>query len=200
MDVTFAPPPLTPAQRRQLLVMRKWRASESRIVRRGMFGRLTIAVEPAIIAVLFAAIGSYLALHGRSDATHNDWIFSIVFLPGAAAFAIYAVVLMLEPIRALRETSQPIFIVDGYLRTRGCDDFSTAGTNGFVAVLTDDRRVACEWPTIGEGTLRYEVSPAQIEFSEYGGIHAIDGRPTGVLPENFPPLGVGANQKPRKRL
>ena len=179
--------------------MRRWRPDERRIVRRGMFGRLTIAVEPAIIALLFGWFGYWIAIHGRSDATHNDWIFSIIFLPGAAVFAIYAVVLMLAPIRALRESYQPIFVVDGYLRTRGRDDFSTAGTNGYVAVLTDQRRIACEWPTHGEGNLPFSVQPAMLEFSEYGGIHAVDGSSTGALPDDFPALGIGANRPPKSR-
>ena len=198
MDVSFVPPPLTPAERRRVLVMRKWRPDERRIVRRGLLGRLTIAVEPAIIALLFAWFGYWMATHGRSDATHNDWIFSIIFLPGAAAFAIYAVVLMIEPVRALAETAQPIFIVDGYLRTRGRDDFSAAGTNGYVAVLTEAHRVACEWPTRGEGNLPYAVQPAMLEFSEFGGVHAVDGRGTGVLPDDFPVLGIGGNRPPRR--
>src|ERR1700730_2688893 len=99
MDDAFVPPPMTPAQRRLTLVMRPWRPDESRIVRRGMFGRLAIAVEPAVIAVLFGWFGYWMATHGRSDATHNDWIFSIIFLPGAAAFAAYAFILMAGPMR-----------------------------------------------------------------------------------------------------
>jgi len=176
-----------------MLAMRPWRPEERSIVRRGMFGRLTIAVEPAIIALLFGWFGYWIATHGRSDATHNDWIFSIIFLPGAAAFAVYAVVLMQAPLRALRETYQPIFVVDGYVRTRGRDDFSLSGSNGYVAVLTEDRCVACEWPTHGKGDLPFAVQSAMSEFSEFGGIHAIDGKKTGVLPEHFPVLGIGAN-------
>lgn len=194
MQDAFVPPPMTPAQRREVLSMRKWRPDERRVVRRGLFGRLTIAVEPAIIAVLFAWFGYWIATHGRSDATHNDWIFSIIFWPGAAAFAVYALLLMAAPIRALRETYEPIFVVDGYLRTRGRDDFSASGTNGYVAVLTEERRVACEWSTHGRGELHFALEPAMLEFSEYGGIHAIDGKKTGVLPDDFPVLGVGANK------
>ena len=200
MDTSFAPPPLTSSERRATLVMRPWRPDERRIVRRGLFGRLTIAVEPAIIALLFGWFGYWMAAHGRTDATHDDRIFSIIFLPGAAAFAAYAVILMIQPIKALRETYEPIFIVDGYLRTRGRDDFSAPGTNGYIAVLTEGRRVACEWVTNGEGDLPFAVQPALLEFSEYGGIHAVDGRKTGVLPEDFPVLGIGGNRPPRRRL
>jgi hypothetical protein len=198
MAVSFVPPPLTPADRRRLLVMRTWRPDERRIVHRGLFGRLTIAVEPAIIALLFAWFGYWMATHGRTDATHDDWIFALIFVPGAAAFAIYAVVLMIQPVRALLETYEPIFIVDGYLRTRGRDDFSPYGTNGYVAVLTEDRRVACEWRTHGEGDLPFAVEPAMLVFIEFGGIHTVDGFPTGVLPKDFPVLGIGGNRPARK--
>ena len=186
---------LSPAQRRRLLAMRPWRPDERRIVRRGMLGRLAIAVEPAAIALLFGWFGYWIATHGRSDATHDDWIFSIIFLPGAAAFAVYAVVLMAAPIRALRETYEPIFIVDGYLRTRGRDDLSATGSSGYVAVLTEERAVACEWPTRGEGELPFALEPAMLEFSEFGGIHTVDGKRTGVLPDDFPVLGIGANNR-----
>ena len=40
------------------------------------------------------------------------------------------------------------------------------------------------------------VRPAMIEFSFFGGIHRIDGRSTGVLPETLAPMGVGANTPP----
>jgi hypothetical protein len=195
----FVSGPLSPADRRRLLAMRRWRPEELRVVRRGLLGRLSIAIEPAVIAIVFACIAYWLAAHGRRDATHDDWIFSIVFVPGAAAFAAYAVLLLVEPVRALRQTAQPIFVVEGYVRTRGRDDFSESGSNGFVAVLTHDKRVAGEWPTRGSGDLAFCVSPAQIEFSEYGGIHSIDGAPTGVLPEDFPPLGVGAAARGRAK-
>ncbi len=199
MAEDFAPAPMTPAQRRELLAMRRWRPDERRIVRRGLLGRLTIAVEPGIIALLFGWFAYWIGTHGRTDATHDDWIFAIIFLPGAAAFAIYAVVLMLGPVKALRETYQPIFVVDGYLRTRGRDDFSLSGSNGYVAVLTDGKRVACEWATRGDGDLPHAIAPAMLEFSEYGGIHSIDGKPTGVLPQDFPVLGVGINRPGQDR-
>jgi hypothetical protein len=37
------------------------------------------------------------------------------------------------------------------------------------------------------------LRPALIEFSFYGGIHRIDGRSTGIVPESMPTLGVGSN-------
>jgi len=34
--------------------------------------------------------------------------------------------------------------------------------------------------------------PAHVEFTEYGGVLRIDGRSTGVLPDDIPALGIGA--------
>ena len=59
------------------------------------------------------------------------------------------------------------------------------------AVLTEDRRVACEWPALGQIELPNLVRPALCEFSEYGGVHAVDGHLTGVLPARIPTFGVG---------
>ncbi|HXW77640.1 MAG TPA: hypothetical protein VEJ20_09530, partial [Candidatus Eremiobacteraceae bacterium] len=86
MDTDFVPPPMTPAQRRRTLAMRRWLPEERRIVHRGLLGRFTIAVEPAAIAVLFAWFAYRLAFDGPPWARHENWIFSLVFLPGAAAF------------------------------------------------------------------------------------------------------------------
>ena len=161
-----------------------------------MLGRFFIAIEPAVIAVVFGWFGYWLGTHGRHDATHDDWVFSIIFIPGAIAFAAYAVALLAGPLRALRQTYEPIFIVDGYIRTRGRDDFSLEGSNGYVAVLTDARQVACEWAARGKAELLFDVRPALLEFSEFGGVHTVDGRNTGVLPDDFPVLGIGASSKP----
>ena len=178
--------------------MRRWTPDERSIVRRGLFGRLAIAVEPAIIALLFGAFTAgllHLAADGNPDHAGLQ-LLAPIFGVGALAFAIYAIWMMRAPIRALRETYQPIFVVDGYLRTRGRDDFSERGFNGYVAVLLPDRRIACEWPTIGEGDLSATESAALLEFSEHGGIHSIDGRATGVLPRNFTNIGVSSNRPP----
>lgn len=161
---------------------------------RGFLGRLFIAVEPAALAALFAFF-AVLLLRKPEHADYR-WIAAIVAV-GAITFIIYAIVLMIAPARALLETWKPIFIVDGYLRTRGRDDFSTEGSNGYVAVLDPTHRVVCEWSTVGQGDLPFDEHPAYLEFSEYGGVHSIDGRPTGVLPEKFPPLGIGGNRPPR---
>ena len=58
-------------------------------------------------------------------------------------------------------------------------------------MLTETRIVACEWPTLGEIELPDVTRPALCEFTEYGGVHAVDGRSTGVLPTRIRPLGVG---------
>jgi hypothetical protein len=98
---------------------------------------------------------------------------------------------MIPPARALVHTTRPIYSVDGYLRYRGRDEHSAPETNGYIAVLTEDRRVACEWPAIGHNELPNHIRPALCEFTEYGGVHAVDGRLTGVLPARIPTFGVG---------
>jgi len=179
--------------------MRRWAPDERQVVIRGLFGRLAIAIEPAAIALLFG-IFTVSLLRLAADGTEEHaglQLLAPIFGLGAAAFAVYALFLLRAPLRALRETYQPIFVVDGFLRTRARDDLSPRGFNGYVAVLTVDRRVACEWPTIGDGDLAAVETPALLEFSEYGGIHRIDGQPTGVLPLGFQNIGVGSNKPGR---
>jgi len=197
-EPSFLRTTLTASDRRQLLAMRPWRSDERRIIVRGLFGRVAIAIEPAIVAILFSAFGLRLLRLGTDGNPDHGGLqlLAPIFLLGAAMFAVYAMLLLAAPFRALRETYQPIFVVDGYVRTRGRDDFSQRGSNGYVAVLLDDRRVACEWPTVGVGDLPNRTDAAHMEFSEYGGIHTIDGRPTGVLPAGFRNIGVRSNQPP----
>jgi hypothetical protein len=121
---------------------------------------------------------------------HNMVVLSPVFAIGVIACIFYALVLMWNPTRALRHTFRPIFIVDGYVRYRAPDAKSPVDSNGYVAVLTEDNVLACEWPTLGDIPLRAQTIPALTEFSEYGGVHSIDGRSTGVLPERIARLGV----------
>ena len=45
--------------------------------------------------------------------------------------------------------------------------------------------------SLGEIELPRFTRPALCEFSEYGGVHHVDGRSTGVLPARIAPLGVG---------
>lgn len=165
---------------------------------RGAAGRFVVAMEPAIIALLFALFTFGIErLAGTKD--HQGYIyFAWVFAFGAASFTLYAIALLVNPIRALLQTREPIFIVDGYVQTRAPDARSTAGSSGYVAVVLADGRVACEWSTVGEKPLPDIRYPAFMEFSEFGGIHAVDGRSTGVLPDDFPILGVGGARPPKR--
>lgn len=114
-----------------------------------------------------------------------------IFAVGFLGFIGYTVGVLYRPLRALLETSKPIFIVDGYIRTRVPDE-EAEGAKGYIAVLSEDHRVVFEWPAAGKAALESTLRPAHVEFSEYGGIHRIDGRSTGVLPESLPTLGIGA--------
>jgi hypothetical protein len=97
---------------------------------------------------------------------------------------------MLPSVRAMFETFAPIYVVDGYVRYRVAQGVLP---EYYVAVLSPDRQVLGEWPlrewpvSIG----KRELWPVLVEFSRYGGIHKIDGRPTGVLPSEIAPFGVG---------
>jgi hypothetical protein len=181
--------------------MRRWTSQERIVVLRGLLGRVAIAVEPAIIALLFAFLTVGLwRMAGDGSAQHAGLqLLAPIFGLGAVAFTLYAIFLLRTPLRALLETYQPIFIVDGFLRTRARDDLSPRGFNGYIAALTEDGRVACEWPTIGDKDLAFVQTPALLEFSEYGGIHRIDGVPTGVLPDTMRNIGVGSNKPPAPR-
>ncbi|HXW51938.1 MAG TPA: hypothetical protein VEJ41_08105 [Candidatus Acidoferrales bacterium] len=178
--------------------MRRWSPQERQVVVRGLLGRLAIAVEPAIIALLFGVFTSALWRMGvdGTPAHAGLELLAPIFGLGAAAFTVYAIYLLRAPLRALRETYEPIFVVDGFLRTRSRDDLSERGYNGYVAVLLEDGKVACEWPTMGDGDLAPLQRPAMLEFSEFGGIHRIDGTPTGVLPQSMQNIGVGSNKPP----
>ena len=116
-----------------------------------------------------------------------------IFAVGFLGFVAYGVGLMLGPLRALLSTSQPIFIVDGYLRSRPPDARSEEDSAGYVAVLTADSEIAYEWPAHGEATLEASLFPVHVEFSEYGGIHKVDGKSTGVLPSGMTRLSIGVN-------
>jgi hypothetical protein len=185
---------LTANERDAALIRRNWRRSERLVVLHGFFGRLCIAIEPILCGTMFLALTIGMLIV-RTDPTHpndhNMVILSPVFALGVVACIFYALALMLAPTRALLQTFRPIFIVDGYVRYRPPDAESPVDSNGYVAVLTEDSSVACEWPTIGDVALRAVTIPSLAEFSEYGGVHRIDGRPTGVLPERIARLGVG---------
>jgi hypothetical protein len=188
---------LTPQERRQSIAMRPWRPQERKVVWHGASGRFLIALEPAALALLF---GLFMLAIARVSGTkeHQGYIyFAWVFGFGAVSFTLYAVALLVNPIRTLLQTREPIFIVDGYVRTRSPDSRSLPGSSGYIAVVLPDRRVACEWPAVGNQPLPDEEYPAFMEFSEFGGIHSVDGLSTGVLPEEFPAFGVGGARPPK---
>ena len=182
------------------LVRRAWTKAERRVVINGLFGRLLIAIEPLICTLVFGALTVGLIFFplpaGASVQQHRDAavVLSPIFGLAATAFLIYAVAVLVTPVRALLHTFSPIYIVDGYLRYRRPDRHTEADSNGYIAVLNEDRRAIAEWPSVGDYEAPDSLRPAMIEFSVFGGIHRIDGRSTGVLPESLPaPGGIGAN-------
>jgi hypothetical protein len=187
-----------PSARDAVLVRRSWTASERRVVLRGLYGRLLIAVEPIICGTMFGALTLaliFLPLPESAHLPHRDAaiVLSPVFGVISLAFSAYAIILLVSPVRALIQSFSPIFIVDGYLRYRKPDRATEADSNGYVAVLGEDRRTIAEWPTVGDDPVVDSIRPAMIEFSYYGGVHRIDGRSTGVLPEKMSAVGVGSN-------
>jgi hypothetical protein len=185
---------LTADERAKSLIRRPWTRAERFVVLTGFFGRLSIAIEPLICGVVFAAItaGVFAAPHLSPRWVNKDIvIIAPVFGLGVLACIAWALGVMLAPARALAHTIRPIYTVDGYIRYRPRDERSEIDSNGYIAVLTEDGSVACEWPTLGTIELPHHTHPALCEFTEYGGVHAIDGRRTGVLPERIPTFGVG---------
>ncbi len=168
------------------IARRPWTRAERRVVLRGFFGRLTIAIEPLIASVFFALLPIGMLWRRQENALMLTPIFAFASL----AFLAYAVALMLPVTRALLETFQPIYTVDGYVRYYSTDEPQPAH---FVAVLSADRRRLGEWPLRERPTAIGDRNdwPVLVEFSPYGGIHNIDGRSTGVLPENIAAFGVG---------
>jgi hypothetical protein len=152
---------------------------------RGFLGRLTIAIEPLVVAVFFALLPIGLLLRKQEIAL----LLAPIFAFAAIAFLAYAIVLIVPPARAVAETFEPIYTVDGYVRYRTAHN---APPQHFVAVLTSDRQMLAEWPleerpaSIG----RCDLWPVMVEFSRYG-IHKIDGHATGVLPAEIAPFGIG---------
>jgi uncharacterized membrane protein len=187
------------AEREELLIRRSWTKAERRVVINGLLGRLLIAAEPAICFLIFAGLTVGLVFFPLPpDAKLTRWESAIVIAPifgvVSVAFLIYAIAVLVAPVRALMRTFSPIFIVDGYLRLRSRDERSQADTNGYIAVLDYDRALVFEWPSLGDVPLRDSARPALVEFSRYGGVHRIDGKVTGVLPESIAPCGVGISR------
>jgi hypothetical protein len=166
---------------------RPWTSAERRVVLRGFWGRLSIAIEPLIVAMFFSLLPIALVLRKQEAAL----LLAPIFGFGAVAFSAYAVVLMLPSTRALFETFGRIYSVDGYVRYRG-DELGRY----HAAVLDAERAVLGEWELSGRPRALdvRDTWPALVEYCSYAGILRIDGRSTGVLPERIPPLGIGAAQ------
>jgi len=185
---------LSPLERHTVLIRRAWTRAERKIVLHGFLGRLTIAIEPVICGTVFLALTLGMIFNKNKEII----VLAPIFALGVITFCLYAFFVMLAPVRALFHTMGPIFIVDGYVRYRGRDENSGRDSNGYIAVLTENKLVACEWPTLGEMELPPHTRPALCEFSEYGGVHKIDGRSTGVLPDRIARLGVGGRTRARE--
>lgn len=177
----------------RMLARRPWTRRERAIVWRGLTGRFALAIEP-LLGMLFMGLLTwgivYRAHHVASDATliKIAWIFAI----GAIAFAGYFVAVLFAPIAAYLQTFRPIYVLDGYVRYREPDERSRLDACGYAAALFPDRTVAGEWEWLGKRALPNVTIPALVEFSMYAGIHRIDGKPTGLLPdEELPLLAIG---------
>ncbi len=173
---------------------RPWTRAERRVVLRGFLGRLTIAIEPLIVAVFFALLPIGLMLRGQEIAL----LLAPIFVFAAIAFLAYAIALIVPSAHALLETFAPIYTVDGYIRYRTAQK---AQPEYYVAVLSADRQTLGEWPLREwpRSIRQRELWPVLVEFSRYGGIHKIDGRPTGVLPAEIAPFGVGVARDAERR-
>lgn len=175
------------------LARRRWTPAERAIVWRGLTGRFALAIEP-LVGMLFMALLTwgivYRAHHVPADATliKIAWIFAL----GAIVFAGYFLAVLVAPIAAYMQTFAPIYISDGYVRYREPDERSRIDACGYAAALFADRSVAQEWEWLGKKPLPNATLPALVEFSVYAGIHKIDGKATGLLPEgDLPLLAIG---------
>jgi hypothetical protein len=193
-----------PDDRWRRLARRRWTRAERKIVWRGLTGRFALAIEP-LLGMLFMALLTwgivYRAQHVSSDATliKIAWIFAV----GAVAFAGYFIAVLIAPIVAYLQTFRPIYILDGYIRYREPDARSRVDGCGYAAALFEDRSLAYEWEWLGKKPLPNATLPALLEFSLYAGIHKIDGKPTGLLPEGELPLlaiGIATRQGRRTDL
>ena len=175
------------------LARRRWTRKERAIVWRGLTGRFALAIEP-LLGVLFMTLLTwgivYRAQHVPADATliKIAWIFAV----GAIAFGGYFIAVLVAPFVAYLQTFRPIYVLDGYVRYRGPDDDSRIDGCGYAAALFADRSVVYEWEWLGKRPLPNATLPALVEFSIYAGIHKIDGKSTGLLPdEELPLLAIG---------
>ena len=159
---------------------------------------MAIAIEPLIGVVAFALLTwgvVWRSHHVADDSTLI--IIAPIFALGAIAFLGYFIAVMVAPFIAYLQTYKPIYIIDGYVRYRERDQYSESDASGYVATLFEDGSVACEWEFFGRENLPNRTIPSVVEFSEYAGIHKIDGRSTGLLPDvDLPLLTIGI--APRK--
>lgn len=180
------------------LAGRPWTDRERRIVWRGLTGRMAIAIEPLIGALFFAGLTYGIIWRARVTEPHDLWILSPIFGLMALAFTVYFIAVLFAPLLAYLQTYRPIYQIDGYIRYRGPDGDSDLGSSGYVAVLFEDHEMCCEWECFGMKKLPTLTVAAMAEFSEFGGIHKIDGKSTGVLPDDdLPSLAIGI--APRSR-
>jgi len=185
-----------------MLARRGWTSQERAIVWRGLTGRFALAIEPLIGTLFMAALTwgiVYRAQHVPADATlvKIAWIFAL----GAIAFAGYFLAVLVAPFAAYVQTFKPIYILDGYVRYRGPDERSRIDGCGYAAALFPDRSLAFEWEWLGKRALPNTTIPALVEFSLYAGIHKIDGKPTGLLPEgDLPLLAIGIATRHGRRV
>lgn len=185
-------------RRAKLLAHRPWSERERRVVWRGLTGRFALAIEP-LLGILFTGFITcgivWRAHHVPADATLIK--IAPIFGIGTIAFVGYFIAVLVTPIAAYLQTFKPIYVLDGYVRYREPDEHSQDDACGYVAALFPDRSVACEWEWLGKKRLPNVTIPSHVEFSVYAGIHAIDGKSTGLLPdEDLPPLAIGiARQK-----
>ena len=180
-------------RRSRQLAHRAWTARERSVVWRGLTGRFALAIEPLLGTIFMGLLAwgvIWRAQHVASDATLAK--IAPIFLLGGIAFAGYFIAVLVAPFAAYLQTFKPIYILDGYVRYREPDDHSQDDACGYVAALFPDRSVACEWEWLGKKRLPNATIPSLVEFSVYAGIHRIDGKPTGLLPdEEMPPLAIG---------
>ncbi len=171
---------------------RPWTARERRIVWRGLTGRFAIAIEPLLGMLVFALLTWGIVWRAHHSSERDIVVLAPIFAFASLAFAGYFVAVLYAPVRAYLQTYEPIFILDGYLRYRGPDLRSQDHASGYVAVLFPDKSLAQEWEFLGDRPLPELTIPALAEYSVYGGIHKIDGTPTGVLPDaDLPLLAIG---------
>jgi hypothetical protein len=179
--------------RARLLLQRPWTPRERGIVWRGLTGRMAIAIEPLLGLVFFGLFtwGVVWRAHHVPD-DRSLVVIAPIFALGALAFLGYLIAVLVAPLVAYAQTFKPIYSVDGYVRYRPPDEDCEPGDCGYVAALFEDGSVACEWRAIGKKPYPARTIPAMVEFSTFAGIHKIDGKTTGLLPEgDLPALAIG---------